>query len=78
MPEISRFLGIVIAIDYRDHAPPHFPARYGDYESRIAIEDGIALSGDLPVAATSEGSKPSRSTVTKTGHSASTISTSRW
>ena len=27
---------------------PHFHARYGDYESRIAIDDGIALSGDLP------------------------------
>ena len=32
MPEISRFLGIVIAILYRDHEPPHFHATYGEYE----------------------------------------------
>lgn len=24
MPEISRFLGIVVRMHYRDHAPPHF------------------------------------------------------
>jgi len=31
MPEISRFLGIVVRMYYRDHLPPHFPARYGAY-----------------------------------------------
>jgi hypothetical protein len=36
MPEISRFLGIIIAMLYRDHSPPHFHAIYGDYE--ISIE----------------------------------------
>jgi hypothetical protein len=35
MPELSRFLGIVIAMYYRDHAPPHFHAIYGDYEATI-------------------------------------------
>ena len=30
MPEISRFLGIVIAIFPRDHPPPHFHAVYGE------------------------------------------------
>jgi hypothetical protein len=29
MPEISRFLGIVIAIYFKEHAPPHFHAKYG-------------------------------------------------
>ena len=29
MPEISRFFGIIIAIYYDDHNPPHFHARYG-------------------------------------------------
>jgi hypothetical protein len=29
MPEISRFLGIVIRMYYRDHPPPHFHAEYG-------------------------------------------------
>jgi len=32
VPELSRFLGIVIAMFYRDHAPPHFHATYGEFE----------------------------------------------
>jgi hypothetical protein len=48
MPEISRFLGIVIAMYYNDHAPPHFHARYGDREIRVAIESGNILSGAFP------------------------------
>ena len=40
MPEISRFLGIVIAMYYNDHSPPHFHARYGDSEIRVNIENG--------------------------------------
>jgi hypothetical protein len=39
MPEISRFLGIVVAMFYSDHAPPHFHARYGEYEVTISIGD---------------------------------------
>ena len=37
MPEISRFLGIVIAMYYRDHAPPHFYAIYGNFEITVEI-----------------------------------------
>ena len=40
MPEISRFLGIVIAMYYRDHAPPHFHAIYGEHEATVNIETG--------------------------------------
>jgi hypothetical protein len=47
MPEISRFLGIVIAMFYRDHAPPHFHAIYGDYEVTVEIESGV-VHGDFP------------------------------
>ena len=47
MPEISRFLGIVIAMYYRDHAPPHFHARYGDYEITVRIADGL-VEGEFP------------------------------
>ena len=47
MPEISRFLGIVIAMFYRDHAPPHFHAVYGDYEITVEIKSGI-IRGDFP------------------------------
>lgn len=51
MPEISRFLGIIIAMYYNDHAPPHFHARYGDHEIRVAIETGEILSGSFPARA---------------------------
>lgn len=47
MPEISRFLGIVIAMFYSDHAPPHFHARYGEYEVTVRIDDG-AVDGHFP------------------------------
>lgn len=48
MREISRFLGIIIAMYYNDHAPPHFHARYGDYEAVIAISTGAVVEGRLP------------------------------
>jgi hypothetical protein len=47
MPEISRFLGIVIAMYYRDHATPHIHAIYGEYEATVELESG-AVSGELP------------------------------
>ena len=47
MPELSRFLGIVITIFYRDHAPPHFHAFYGDYEIEVSIADGVVM-GKFP------------------------------
>jgi hypothetical protein len=48
MPEISRFFGILIAMYYRDHPPPHFHAKYGGDEVIIAIETGEVLAGRLP------------------------------
>jgi hypothetical protein len=39
LPEISRFFGVVIAMYYNDHAPPHFHARYGAERAAIAIRD---------------------------------------
>ena len=47
MPELSRFLGIVIAMYYRDHAPAHFHAKYGEYEITVEIETGI-VEGSFP------------------------------
>lgn len=47
MPEISRFLGIVIAMYYRDHSPPHFHALYGEYEVTMNITTG-EVNGDFP------------------------------
>ncbi|MBU1962825.1 MAG: DUF4160 domain-containing protein [Gammaproteobacteria bacterium] len=48
MPEISRFLGIIIAMYYNDHAPPHFHARYGDAKVEIAIQTLSVLAGKFP------------------------------
>jgi len=47
MPIISRFLGIVITINYREHDPPHFHAWYSGREATIGIVNG-AVKGDLP------------------------------
>ncbi len=47
MPEVSRFFGIIIALYYNDHAPPHFHAKYGGDEATIIIETGEVLDGNL-------------------------------
>ena len=48
MPEICRFLGIIIVMYYNDHEPPHFHARYGGREAVIGICDGGVIDGWLP------------------------------
>ena len=47
MPEISRFLGIVIRMYIREHAPPHFHAEYGEYEITVDINSGV-VTGKFP------------------------------
>lgn len=42
MPEISRFLGIIISMYYSDHGIPHFHVEYNNFEASISIND-IAL-----------------------------------
>jgi hypothetical protein len=46
VPEIARFYGIVITINYNDHEPAHFHARYGETSASIAL-DGRVLAGSL-------------------------------
>jgi hypothetical protein len=48
MPELSRFLGIVIYMYFNDHNPPHFHVEYGEYEASIVINTLGLLEGDLP------------------------------
>jgi len=48
MPTISSFYGILIRMFFNDHAPPHFHARYGDFEATIDIETLQVLRGELP------------------------------
>jgi hypothetical protein len=47
MPEICRFLGIVIYMLYDDHRPPHFHTDYGEYWIRVNINTGI-VDGKFP------------------------------
>ena len=48
MPEISRFLGIVIAMYYQEHQPPHFHAKYGAHTGVFSIVDLKLIEGSLP------------------------------
>ena len=48
MPEISRFYGIIIAMFWDDHNPPHFHARYGRHKAAMEIESLRILDGSLP------------------------------
>ena len=48
MPEISRFFGVLITINYNDHPPPHFHVRYGRKKALVSIEDATILKGQIP------------------------------
>src|SRR3990167_9022097 len=48
VPEISRFLGIVIAMYFKDHGPPHFHAKYGSQRASFSINDLRLIEGKLP------------------------------
>jgi hypothetical protein len=48
MPEISRFFGIIVAMFYDDHNPPHFHARYGKDGVAIEITSLQVLEGQIP------------------------------
>ena len=47
MPEISRFLGIIITMYYNDHSPPHFHVRYNKQKAIIDINSLSILQGKL-------------------------------
>ncbi len=51
MPEICRFYGIIIAMFYNEHNPPHFRARYGSHKVVIDIRSLSVLEGKLPARA---------------------------
>jgi hypothetical protein len=48
MPEISRFLGIVIHMFFDEHNPPHFHARYGEKKGVFEIKTLNMIEGNLP------------------------------
>ena len=47
MPEVCRFLGIVISMYYKDHAPPHFHAKYGGERAAFSINELRLIEGSL-------------------------------
>ena len=47
MPEISRFLGIIITMYYNNHPPPHFHVRYNQQKAIIDIQNLSILEGKL-------------------------------
>lgn len=53
MPTISEFFGILILMYYDDHNPPHFHAKYAEFESLIQISPISVLKGNLPPRALS-------------------------
>ena len=48
MPEISRFLGIIISMYFDDHNPPHFHVQYNEYRASMSIKDLNIIVGSLP------------------------------
>ena len=48
MPEICRFYGIIIAMFYNEHNPPHFHARYGEHKMVVDIHSLRVLEGGFP------------------------------
>ena len=48
MPELSRFLGIIIAMYFNDHNPPHFHVLYNEFDAEIDIKTFAILEGNLP------------------------------
>jgi hypothetical protein len=48
MPRVSEFYGIVIAMYFNDHPPPHFHAKYQEHEATFSIEALAMLEGQLP------------------------------
>jgi len=48
MPELSRFLGIIIAMYFNDHNPPHFHVLYNEYDAEIDVKTLAVIDGKLP------------------------------
>mgnify|MGYP001172828208 FL=1 len=48
MPQIASFDGIELYMYFRDHAPPHVHAFYGDDEALVVVADGALFAGQLP------------------------------
>lgn len=48
MPEITRFLGIIVTMYFDEHNPPHFHVRYNEYRASIEINTLNVMNGNVP------------------------------
>lgn len=48
MPEISRFLGIVILMYASEHNPPHLHVRYNEFAAVLNLRTLNIMDGKLP------------------------------
>lgn len=48
MPEISRFMGMVIQMYYDDHPTPHIHVKYAESRCKIDLE-GKLIDGSIPL-----------------------------
>ncbi|MGH2802511.1 MAG: DUF4160 domain-containing protein [Thermoleophilaceae bacterium] len=47
VPAISRFFGIVIAMYFDDHGPPHFHARHSEGSAKVRIDTMEVIESSL-------------------------------
>jgi hypothetical protein len=47
VPIISKFFGIIVTMNYREHGPPHFHAWHSGYDVTVNIADGT-VTGEMP------------------------------
>ena len=47
MPELCRFFGIIITMNWGDHAPPHFHVRCGEQKGIVALDDLRLIKGNV-------------------------------
>ena len=48
MPEICRFLGIIITMYFDEHNPPHCHIKYNEYRASMEIKTLNIIAGQLP------------------------------
>ena len=48
MPIVSSFYGIIIYFYFEDHNPPHFHAKYNEFEALVDIKSFGIMRGSLP------------------------------
>ncbi len=48
MPFIATFFGIIVTVNFFDHAPPHIHAEHGGRKALFDIRTGQVIAGSLP------------------------------